>query len=985
MAEDSVLKVATAVQVGPLQAGMAEALSVVQSTTGEMTAAFRANTAAIETLTAKMAATTRTHAVETGAALEGLEHKFVHLAESAKFSAGGIGNVFAILPSLIGAGALGFMVAELGHGFLETATQIHRFSLQTGMSAEAIQRMHFAATQLGLSVESIDQSMIRLTRNLIAASGGSKQQAELFERLGVDAKAFRSGAMSLDEVVETMREHLSQINSEGVRTGLAMQAGGRGAKDFGILLGLTKEQTQELNAQLERTGSLMKTETIENFEHLERQVKLLWATIKGQLLPVMEVLATVLRLVGSALVIVFAGLQQAWAVLIGTLATAFISLSESVMALYKALHLDFSGAMTSLNEGLGHIKTVWATTFSTMQKKGTDAFNALKDLWGGKELITPKPGGDILGDTAKQMVADWKDTLQEMKESADAFHGITLAQELAFWTQKLGIVKGYTEAEHEVHKEIIKLRREMARKQYADELASEKDLASLARSGSAERVVEAEKARDIVASKYAEGTKERAAAERELLVALRAYEQQQVSDTVEAVREQVAETKAGSAERVAIFAHALTELSAKRHDIEAQASAAALAAATAKTEVERTEARARELLYRNEAEAISKTLGNLTREYKAAERERTDAVRKETDERLKIRLTGDLKALETMRRVGDEEFGDQRSRIDRLASMDAISYADRTAMLRENYKAQHDFNLRLIDDEKQKLEAAAAVAQTDAERNRIAAQIEAVNDRLVKENEEAGRQMKRIDEDVALHKVQVYREAFNVVTNAFERAIAGFIQGTQTFGQAMAKMFQAILAEFINMLVKMMVRWIAHWVLMHIFHLKQQASAEAASVTMLLAAETAKHTIRSTANAAAVVSESAVAAAVAYAAYAYDPPLALAMSMEALGSVLSFLPLAAFAKGGLVSADMLAMVHKNEMVLPAGLATGLQSLVTTSSRPAGVDTAGGSPAHVTINFGNISALDARGIDDVLRSRADTIAGIVRRHLRENSL
>lgn len=57
------------------------------------------------------------------------------------------------------------------------------------------------------------------------------------------------------------------------------------------------------------------------------------------------------------------------------------------------------------------------------------------------------------------------------------------------------------------------------------------------------------------------------------------------------------------------------------------------------------------------------------------------------------------------------------------------------------------------------------------------------------------------------------------------------------------------------------------------------------------------------------------------------PELAPGVAAATFVAISSFAPLAAFEQGGLVGSDSLAMLHKNEMVLPAPISQGLQAMI----------------------------------------------------------
>jgi hypothetical protein len=81
----------------------------------------------------------------------------------------------------------------------------------------------------------------------------------------------------------------------------------------------------------------------------------------------------------------------------------------------------------------------------------------------------------------------------------------------------------------------------------------------------------------------------------------------------------------------------------------------------------------------------------------------------------------------------------------------------------------------------------------------------------------------------------------------------------------------------------------------------------------------------------------------------------------------------------MASGGQIAIVHPEEMVLPAPISRGVQNMITA----AGAGREPGTPAqgdHISINYGDINAIDTRGIRELLAEHAATISQIVTTHL-----
>jgi hypothetical protein len=178
-------------------------------------------------------------------------------------------------------------------------------------------------------------------------------------------------------------------------------------------------------------------------------------------------------------------------------------------------------------------------------------------------------------------------------------------------------------------------------------------------------------------------------------------------------------------------------------------------------------------------------------------------------------------------------------------------------------------------------------------------------------------------------------------------------------------MFQDILMQ----LVSFIEQWIEHKVEMWVIDevLNRQGSKSKTDTAI-------------TADVSQIEGDALLAAAEAYAANAYDPIKAAIASAEAFATVSSFAAGASSllsGAGGIyrVPFDTLAMIHRDEQVLPAPYAQGLRDLVDSGSGP-------GSAVHVHVN---VSAIDSASFQKTVTKHGHMIGEQVYRVLRKRGL
>jgi hypothetical protein len=162
-----------------------------------------------------------------------------------------------------------------------------------------------------------------------------------------------------------------------------------------------------------------------------------------------------------------------------------------------------------------------------------------------------------------------------------------------------------------------------------------------------------------------------------------------------------------------------------------------------------------------------------------------------------------------------------------------------------------------------------------------------------------------------------------------------------------------IVNDFLRMLERMVTNWITQHVFMQVFGIGTQKAATAANID----------------------ASAAEGAAAAYASAAAIPvvgwSMAPAIAADAYANIIGFEALNAFAAGGIVPDDSLAFVHKNEMVLPASLSSGLSQMIAS-------DDPGGNNMHIHYS---VSATDAKSFEGRLHEHADTLVRVIQRAWR----
>lgn len=216
-----------------------------------------------------------------------------------------------------------------------------------------------------------------------------------------------------------------------------------------------------------------------------------------------------------------------------------------------------------------------------------------------------------------------------------------------------------------------------------------------------------------------------------------------------------------------------------------------------------------------------------------------------------------------------------------------------------------------------------------------------------------------------------YKKMFEPLASSFGGVVKGLLQGTQAFHGAWLRILDDMAGRWIDLGEKMVTNWIAKQVAMSAVHAEQTAireatDAQAAATSTAVGGKAALKSIFADSR-AAMASVFKSVAAIPYVGWILAPAAALAAG----AAVLAFGSGIASAAGGWeVPEDQLAMVHKNEMILPASISAGLKDMIS-----------GGGGRSGDTNLA-ISAVDAKSVLKLFQQNGRGLSRVMAKQLRK---
>ena len=367
-----------------------------------------------------------------------------------------LGKMGAALKSFAGLTATYFggrEILQFADATMTAAVEVGRSAQQIGVGVEALQELRYAASQVGVEANDLDQILRDLGDRMGDAASGSKTWQEAFAALGVQIFDTHGRMRPVAEVLVDVAEGLRTADSDATRLFRSMELfGDQGARIL-PLFQQGAEGIEALAAEARDLGIVLDTETVRATERLESNMTKVRATLQGvanqvltAMLPALNELSTQLsegtdRTNGLAQSIV-AGVRAVVTPLVGFItilnatgkaigalgSTAMYLATEQLGPTAKLMHAivsrDFAGAWKAaqdLNARAGHVaRDVMVDLSAEVKDAFIESGRLIKALWGEEIPGAVESGAtravERVGSRIDQTVQDAKSKSLELKE-----------------------------------------------------------------------------------------------------------------------------------------------------------------------------------------------------------------------------------------------------------------------------------------------------------------------------------------------------------------------------------------------------------------------------------------------------------------------------------------------------------------------------------------------------------------------------------------
>lgn len=281
--------------------------------------------------------------------------------------AGGMMAVKAF--AAIGAAAVAAVgsILALGRAFASYGDKFGKMATRTGIGAEALQELGYAAEISGTSIDSLAQALFRARRrigNMALGGGGPAKRA--LETLGLDAK--KLSRMAPEAQFKVLISALRGVANEAERNQLAFEIFGDNFRDIQPLIDAGAESMDAMRERANRLGLVLGKEEIKNaealtdaFYELGQVIKLTFvkvgAALGPTLVPILKGLAEGIADITKNIIALAGGLTVLGAQIKLTLIEMLLAVVENIADLFSQLPGGIGAMFGAIVAGLKVLRT----------------------------------------------------------------------------------------------------------------------------------------------------------------------------------------------------------------------------------------------------------------------------------------------------------------------------------------------------------------------------------------------------------------------------------------------------------------------------------------------------------------------------------------------------------------------------------------------------------------------------------------------------
>lgn len=259
---------------------------------------------------------------------------------------------------LAGAGALAAPLIAATREFASSGDVFAKLSERTGMSAETLSALGFAAEQSDVSITELEAGIRGMQRSLYNLSDGAKEAVDAYSELGLSQADLEN--LSPEDQFMRVTDALSKIADPTHRAGLAMKVFGKAGT---TMLPMLKDGEQGIRALMQQAGDLgliISTEQAAEAARLGDAMNALGKSAKGAVFQSVGALAPLLSRLfegAAAVVSVFTAWvkENQWLAVTVAKIAAGLAVAGGAMLAIGGVGTALAMILTGLSAGIGMV------------------------------------------------------------------------------------------------------------------------------------------------------------------------------------------------------------------------------------------------------------------------------------------------------------------------------------------------------------------------------------------------------------------------------------------------------------------------------------------------------------------------------------------------------------------------------------------------------------------------------------------------------
>lgn len=241
--------------------------------------------------------------------------------------------------------------------FADMGDTVAKSAARTGASVEALSELAFAAEQSGSDLATLEGSLTKMQKFLVAAAQGSGQATDSLAQLGLSVSDL--ARLAPEDQFSAIADRLSRIENPALRTATAMQIFGRSGTQLLPLMKDGAKGIAELRQQARDLGLTMSAEDAKAAEEFGDTLNVLWRVLKRAVFTIGSALAPLLTSVAEY-VMRIAKTTGDWIARNKSLVTTIFKIGAAILAGGAAL-VVLGTAIKGLGVALGGVATLITT------------------------------------------------------------------------------------------------------------------------------------------------------------------------------------------------------------------------------------------------------------------------------------------------------------------------------------------------------------------------------------------------------------------------------------------------------------------------------------------------------------------------------------------------------------------------------------------------------------------------------------------------